>query len=205
MVQGALLPVAVKLMSLPAAEKVKGLVLSGPPAWPLMTTSTPTWKSKLAWSLFSSPLGSAFYRYARREKFLKSFSERQLFAEPEDVTTEWLSMLHKGSRDMNSRYAVFSFLAGFWRQDYESVIATIQQPVLVVMGEKASTIDRNVAKQVDNVVHKSQQRVKPYLEHFPSATEVIVAGRNIPPYESAYNFSQVVRSFIQNLSTQPDQ
>lgn len=201
-VQGALLPVAVKLMSLPAAASVRGLVFSGPPAWPLMTTSTPAWKSKLAWSLFSSPLGSAFYRYARREKFLKSFSERQLFARPEEVTDEWLMMLHKGSRDMNSRYAVFSFLAGFWRQDYESAIKKIQQPVLVVMGENASTIDREVAKQVDNDAQQPQQRLQPYLEHFPLASGVSVAARNIPPYESAYDFSQVVRSFIQDLPVQ---
>ncbi|EDX86886.1 hydrolase, alpha/beta fold family protein [Synechococcus sp. PCC 7335] len=203
-VQGALLPVALKLMSLPAATWVRGLVLSGPPAWPLMTTSTPTWKSKLAWSLFSSPLGSAFYRYARREEFLKSFSERQLFARPEDVTDDWLMMLRKGSRNMNSRYAVFSFLAGFWREDYESAINSIQQPVLVVMGESASTIDRDVAKQVDKVAQKSQQRLKPYLVHLPVASGVGIAARNIPPYESAYDFSQVVRTFVQNLPGQPD-
>lgn len=205
-VQGALLPVAVKLMSVPvaekAAEKVKGLVLSGPPAWPLMTTQTAPWKVKLAWSLFDSPLGSAFYRYARREQFLKSFSERQLFGKAEDVTAEWLAMLHEGSRDMNSRYAVFSFLAGFWRQDWGGAIREIQQPVLVAMGEEASTIDRNVAKQVDDDAAngKAQSRVQDYLDHIPQSSGVTIAGRNVLPYESAHGFSQVVRAFVQKLS-----
>ena len=101
-VQGALLPVAVRLMALPAAEKVKGLVLSGPPAWRLMTTPTADWKQSLSWSLFASPLGNLFYRYARREKiFCGRFSQRQLFERVEDVTDGWLQMLEdrrKGSR-----------------------------------------------------------------------------------------------------------
>ncbi len=200
-VQGALLPVAVKLMGLPVAEQIKGLVLSGPPAWPLMTTATASWKVKLAWSLFDSPLGSAFYRYARREKFLKSFSERQLFAQPEDVTTEWLAMLHEGSRNMNSRYAVFSFLAGFWRQDYEDAIASIQQPTLVIMGKEASTIDRRVAQEVDsNSVPDADKRIQDYLDHFPHAEGTSVSGRNIPPYESVDEFVGAVKSFLDELA-----
>lgn len=206
-VQGALLPVAVELMTLPAAKKVAGLVLSGPPAWRLMTEPTAQWKQNLAWSLFASPLGNLFYRYARREKFLRSFSERQLFEHPEDVTESWLTMLDKGSQDMDSRYAVFSFLAGFWRQDYAAEIAQIQQPVLIVMGEDASTIDRKTAKQVDrqvksnpDVSQASQKRLQDYLDRFPRAEGVSVAGRNVLPYESTDEFVRAIAPFITDLS-----
>ena len=205
-VQGALLPVAVRLMSLAAANAVQGLILSGPPAWPLMTSATPEWKTKLAWSFFSSPLGYAFYQYARRESFLKSFSERQLFASSKDVNSDWLSMLHQGSRDMNSRYAVFSFLAGFWRQDYSEPIARIQQPALIVMGEEATTIDRTVARQVDNPASDQpkpkiiQKRLQDYLDHFPRAEGVTIAGRNVLPYESTVEFTEVVQSFVADLA-----
>ncbi|MEO0807209.1 MAG: alpha/beta hydrolase [Cyanobacteria bacterium J06643_4] len=201
-VQGALLPVAVKLMKLPEASQVKGMVLSGPPAWPLMTAQTPEWKTKLAWSLFASPLGNAFYRYARRESFLESFSRRQLFGSADDVTTDWLAMLHEGSRDMNSRYAVFSFLAGFWRQDYSGAIARIQQPVLIVMGAEATTIDRKVSKKVDQPVNvkptpeSNQKRLQAYLDHFPRAQGVSIPGRNVLPYESTKDFVDVVASFL---------
>ena len=41
-----------------------------------------------------------------------------------------------------SRYAVFSFLAGFWREDYTSAITNIAQPTLVVFGKQASSISR---------------------------------------------------------------
>jgi len=199
-VQGALLPVAIELMSLSAAEKVAGLILSGPPAWPLMTTPTDKWKVNLAWSLFDSPLGNVFYRYARREQFLKSFSERQLFASADDVTDEWLAMLHQGSRDMNSRYAVFSFLAGFWRQDYESAICAIQQPTLVVMGKNASTIDRNVAKQVDGDGTNANKRVQDYLTHFSNAKGASITGRNVMPYESVEEFTKAVQLFIDQIT-----
>ncbi|MEL6552867.1 MAG: alpha/beta hydrolase [Cyanobacteria bacterium J06621_11] len=210
-VQGALLPVAVELMSLPAKAQVKGMVLSGPPAWPLMSSETTAWKTRLAWTLFSSPLGNLFYRYARREAFLKSFSQRQLFENEADVTANWLQMLHGGSREMNSRYAVFSFLAGFWRQDYSGAIAQIQQPVIIVMGETASTIDRKVAKQVDGQkvtdsdatdsdrAETNRKRLQDYLDHFPRARGVSISGRNVLPYESTIEFTQVVSSFMQEL------
>jgi len=207
-VQGALLPVAVKLMDMPAAEKVEGIVLSGPPAWPLMTADKADWKTNLAWGLFASPLGNAFYRYARRESFLRSFSERQLFENAQDVSDRWLKMLDKGSRDMNSRYAVFSFLAGFWRQDYSSAIARIQQPVLVLMGEDATTIDRTVSKQVDSpdknnkTTELKKKRLQDYLDHFPRAFGVSIAGRNVLPYESTVEFTQVLASFMTELLTE---
>lgn len=204
-VQGALLPVAVELINMPAVKgKIKGMVLSGPPAWRLMTTPTESWKQKLAWSFFSSPLGKAFYRYARREKFLDSFSKRQLFERAEDVTAGWLSMLHKGSRDLNSRYAVFSFLAGFWRQDYASAIAQIQQPVMIVMGNTASTIDRTTAQAENKPETMTQQeagkqRLQTYLDHFPRAQGVNIVGRNVLPYESVEAFAQAIAPFVTAL------
>lgn len=199
-VQGALLPVAVRLMETEASALVEGLVLSGPPAWPLMSTETSEWKTKLAWKLLSSPFGNLFYRYARREQFLRSFSQRQLFKRDEDVSDRWLTMLHKGSRDMDSRYAVFSFLAGFWRQDYSEAIARIQQPVLIVMGEDASTIDRSVAKEMETAAPKNQQkRLQSYLDHFPRADGATIAGRNVLPYESTDEFVQITAEFVQSL------
>lgn len=118
------------------------------------------------------------------------------------MTGEWLTMLHEGSRDMNSRYAVFSFLAGFWRQDYESAMQQIQQPTLIVMGKEASTIDRSVAKQVDSTsISNVDKRVKDYLANWHSAKSVNIGGRNVLPYESVDEFTKVVQLFIdQNFS-----
>lgn len=200
-VQGALLPVAVRLMALPAGEKVRGMVLSGPPAWRLMTTPSDQWKQTLGWQFFSSPLGSLFYRYARRESFLRSFSQKQLFENAEDVSDRWLTMLEQGAKNLDSRYAVFSFLAGFWRQDYAQDIAQIQKPVLIVMGESASTIDRKTAKKLEKITdNPSQKRLQEYMDHFPRAQGVTIEGRNVMPYESAPEFVSVIAPFITDLA-----
>lgn len=204
-VQGALLPVAVRLMALPAGEKVRGMVLSGPPAWRLMTTPSDDWKKSLSWQFFSSPLGNLFYRYARRESFLRSFSQKQLFENAEDVTDRWLTMLEQGAKNLNSRYAVFSFLAGFWRQDYAQDIARIQKPVLIVMGETASTIDRKTAKKLEKATEKTgdnpaQKRLQDYMDRFPRAQGVTIKGRNVMPYESAPEFASAIAPFITDFT-----
>ncbi|MGD1951795.1 MAG: alpha/beta fold hydrolase [Leptolyngbyaceae cyanobacterium] len=193
-VQGALLPVALEMMAdKTMTESVAGAALSGPPAWRLMTDPTPPWRQRLNWSLFKSPLGWGFYQYARTQKFLKSFSERQLFDQANDVTADWLAMLDTGSQDMATRYAVFSFLAGFWRQDYKVAIASIQQPILVIMGKTASTIDRTVQDIT------AQQRLDDYTSHFANARGVFIPGRNVLPYESAADFIQVLTPFVEAL------
>ena len=193
-VQGALLPVALELMAdKTMTQSVVGAALSGPPAWRLITEPTPAWRQRLNWSLFASPLGWGFYQYARTQKFLKSFSERQLFDQVDDVTDDWLTMLNAGSRDMATRYAVFSFLAGFWRQNYGDAIASIQQPILVIMGKTASTIDRTVQDAT------AQQRLDDYTRHFANVRGVFIPGRNVLPYESTADFIKVLTPFIDHL------
>ena len=87
-------------------------------------------------------------------------------------------------------------------RDWGGCDPQIQQPVLIVMGEDDSTIDRTVAKQVADSKNKGQgpSRMQDYLDHFPQSSGVSIAARNIPPYESADEFSQIVQSFVQDLS-----
>ncbi len=101
---------------------------------------------------------------------------------------------------MNSRHAVFSFLAGFWRQDYESAIRAIQQPTLIVMGENASTIDRSAAKQLDGDGTNADQRVQNYLAHFHNAKSTNIIGRNVMPYECVEEFIKAVQMFVDQIT-----
>lgn len=193
-VQGAELPVALDLWQMQTEPNyIQGLVLSGPPAWALITEETPTWKHKLAWNLFDSPVGSAFYRYARRRQFLRSFSERQLFADRTDVDVQWLDTLENGAVNPNSRYAVFSFLAGFWRKNYKDAIASIAQPTLVVVGDKASSISRQGKSETP------EERIAQYLAHLPQGQARQISGRNVLPYESTAEFVAVVAEFVNQL------
>jgi len=193
-VQGALLPVAISLAHLPDNKNwIRGLILAGPPAWALITEGTPDWRHRLAWNLFDSPLGSAFYRYARRRKFLRSFSVQELFAQESAVDDEWLDTLEKGAAKPASRYAVFSFLASFWRQNYKEALTTISQPVLVVFGKRASSISSTGEAETPD------QRLTSYLKHLPNSQGTEIPGRNVLPYESTTNFAAVTASFVANL------
>lgn len=193
-VQGALFPVAIKLLqNLP--HLIQGVVLSGPPAWRTMTEASNPVPQKLVWNLFfNSPLGTAFYQYARRREFLKSFSIRQLFAKPEDVDNEWLDFLQKGAANLNSRYAVFSFLAGFWRENYGEAISAISQPTLVVFGEQASSIGK------EGKIETPDERLENYLEHLQQGQGAKITGRNVLPYESTEEFVNIVEKFVNSIS-----
>lgn len=194
-VQGALLPVAIALVQQQREPSlIKGLVLAGPPAWGLITQQFPEWQQKIIWNLLNSPLGAAFYRYARRPQFLQSFSTRQLFADATDVDSQWIKSLTQGAANPATRHAVFSFLAGFWRRNYEAKIRAIHQPTLVLFGTTASSISQT------GQAEQPQERLDQYLAHLPQAQGQLLPGRNVLPYESTEMFVQVVAQFVNHPS-----
>ncbi len=193
-VQGALLPVALLLLENPPEPNyIQGLILSGPPAWNVMTSPSKIIQQKLLWNLlFDSPvgLGNLFYRYARRRQFLQSFSVRQLFAKAEDADDFWLDSLQKGATNLDSRYAVFSFLAGFWRRNYQQAIESVIQPTSVIIGETATSISK------EGFAETPQARLNYYLQYLPKGSGKIISGRNIPPYEATDEFTRTVVDFL---------
>ncbi|MEL7036182.1 MAG: alpha/beta hydrolase [Cyanobacteria bacterium J06592_8] len=195
LVQGALLPTAIALVELQQQTNlVKGLVLCGPPAWRTMTDAGSPTQHRLLWNLlFDSPVGSLFWLYARRRQFVESFSIRQLFGEVEAVDKQWLDLLEEGATDAKSRYAVFSFLAGFWRKDYESAMVKIKQPTLVAFGEKASSISRKGFSETP------EQRAEIYQSQWLNAKSRIIPGRNVLPYESTPEFIDIVAEFLNQM------
>lgn len=195
-VQGALFPVAISLATLQKKQKlnlIHGLILSGPPQMELMRKADSAIQQKFRWNLFYSPIGKAFYRYARSRNFLASFSKKQLFANANQVDREWLDTLEKGAENLQSQYAVFSFLAGFWRQDFSQQIADINQPTLVLVGNKVSTISKT--KKIEN----AEQRINSYLNLLPEGEGCQISGRNVLPYESTAEFVNSVSQFLAKI------
>ncbi|QQE67280.1 alpha/beta hydrolase [Leptolyngbya sp. BL0902] len=195
-VQGAALPIGLHLLAHPHTQGyIQGLALSGPPGMKLMTMPTTRRRQTLLWNLlFSGPVGVGFFRYARREAFLQSFSRRQLFATEADIDREWLDHLLTDAQDTGGRYAVYSFLAGFWRQDYTALMAAISIPTLVIFGESASGI--NQLSRTD----PPRQRLTDYLHHIPHATGKIIPGRNVLPYESTAAFVETLQTWLTDQS-----
>ncbi|WP_293350286.1 MULTISPECIES: alpha/beta hydrolase [unclassified Microcoleus] len=197
LVQGALLCVALELAKLQqksGSNLIHSLVLAGPPAWAVMNKHSTDREQRIVWNLLDSPLGNAFYRYARRAKFLRSFSGKQLFGDAANVDSEWLDALQAGAANPDSRHAVFSFLAGFWRQDYTSTIQQFRNPALVVMGEKASSISQSGKEE------KPDERLAQYLANFANAEGLLMPGRNVLPYESTSEFVAAVAEFANKLN-----
>jgi len=202
--QGALFPVALQMLEQTKNDQekgdpwIRGMVLSGPPGWSLITQHVAPRSKKLLWNLlFDSPFGNLFYRYARRQAFLDSFSKRQLFAREHEaeypIDGTWLDNLQDDAQTMATRHAVFSFLAGFWRVDYTQRIESVQQPTLVLFGDEASGIDR-VSK-----AESSQQRLDDYLKHLPNAQGKLIPGRNVLPYESTSNFVEETAHWLSSV------
>lgn len=194
-VQGGCLPIALALLQLGEGLELRGLILSGPPAWGVISEAAPAWQQRLAWNLFDSPLGWGFYLYARSRGFLRSFSERQLFARAEDVDAEWLDTLIEGSRSLATRHAVFSFLAGYWRRDWREAIAAVSVPTLVLMGKDASSISRSSTPR-----ETPEERVELYCEQLPDGRGALLPGRNVLPYEEPTAFAAVCCEFVRRLS-----
>ncbi|WP_413172456.1 alpha/beta fold hydrolase [Anabaena azotica] len=191
--QGALSPVAIELVKL-APNLITGLILSGPTAWNVTTKNSAKWRQKLLWNIFDSPIGNAFFRYARTRKFLISFSQERLFASSENVDEEWLNTLLADAKNMGGRYAVFSFLARFWQRDYSSDIAAIAQPTLVILGNTASAISK------ESKTETPDERIADYLACLPQGRGIKIQGRNVLPYESTVDFVAAISPFVSELS-----
>ncbi|MCX7595060.1 MAG: alpha/beta hydrolase [Fischerella sp.] len=192
-VQGALFTVAIELFQ-KEPNLIAGLILAAPPAWPLIKKELPQRQQKLIWNLLDSPLGNIFYRYARREKFLRDFSTKQLFESSHNVDAEWLNTLRAGAENVDSRYAVFSFLAGFWLKDYSSAVVSIHKPTLVVVGENTSSIAKEGKKVTPD------EWLADYLKALPQGRGIKVPGRNVLPYESTAEFVTAISPFIDEFS-----
>ena len=79
---------------------------------------------------------------------------------------------------MNTRWAVYSFLAGFWRRDWEPQLTGLTLPLQVVFGTSATGIGRS--RSWDDL----NERLATYRQKLPHAVIETIPGRNVLPYES---------------------
>ena len=193
-VQGGSLPIALELINL-APEACAGLVMVGPPGWRVMGEPANPWLQRLLWwGLFQGLSGRLFWRWARREAFLSSFSKKELFAVPEGVDQEWLDQLRQESADSSTRWAVFAFLAGFWRRNYHKELRELHLPVLALVGESASGISRSGRRDT------SAKKLADYGAAIDGLSSRVIPGRNVLPYESSAATAAAIDEWIQNIS-----
>ena len=131
--QSNLCAVALEAAAIEGSD-IAGVILVGPPAVEALSIDKPAEKIQKVWKLVGSPVGAALFRFARRRAFLASFSKKNLFADPDQVDDAYLDICTAGAADASSRHAVFSFVAGTWRQNYTSLLSTLTKPTLILSG-----------------------------------------------------------------------
>ena len=189
-VQGASLPIALSMQE-QAPELVGALVMISPPGWRVLQQEFSQNRAQLLWRwLFQGVFGNLFYRYARRRGFLDAFSRNNLFADADAVDEEWLAMLEEGSHAMDTRWAVYSFLAGFWRRDWIPQLTGLTVPLQIVFGANATGIGRS--RNWDDV----NERMDMYFRNLPNAAITTIPGRNVLPYESTALCVNSVREWL---------
>ena len=141
-----------------APEQVAAIVLIGPPAIEALSIDKPQEAIDKVWRLVGTPVGAALFRFARRKAFLGSFSRKNLFADPSQVDDAYLDVCAAGAADASSRHAVFSFVAGTWRQDYRPLLSRLALPTLIVSGRDVGAAGAGVGKappaKVDRTSYK---------------------------------------------------
>ena len=91
---------------------------------------------------------------------------------------------------MASRWAVFSFLAGFWRRNWEPQLISLSIPVLVVFGREATGIGRS--RSWDD----ADERIATFNSKLPQAQIRTIPGRNVLPFESTEACVETVQSWL---------
>ena len=92
--------------------------------------------------------------------------------------------------DMTTRWATFSFLAGFWRRNWTKQWQDIKQPIWLLCGLKATGIGRS--KNWDD----AQERIHAYTQKLPNAVSASINGRNVLPYESTDECVSQLQSWL---------
>lgn len=195
-VQGGLLPVALEMWKKGGSSCIAGVSFVAPPALRFFkpdaqvepgvrkrfqNKGTPGRRTqRLLWLAAQSPVGNGFFRYLRFGKGqprIRSFSERNLFAEASNVDDEWMRMCYDGSRDARSRFATLAYLVGTvpggtWRDDRSGLLDSLTVPTQVLRGD---------------YVPGAEERLKAFVDAVPqpSTCKIIPGGRAVLPFENA--------------------
>ena len=95
---------------------------------------------------------------------------------------------------MNTRWAVYSFLAGFWRQGWEAQLTGLNIPVQIIFGTNATGIGSS--RKWDDL----NERLGTYKEKLPNASISTIPGRNVLPYESSEECVSSVSEWVASLT-----
>eukprot|EP00183_Erythrolobus_madagascarensis_P001808 CAMPEP_0185850830 /NCGR_PEP_ID=MMETSP1354-20130828/4815_1 /TAXON_ID=708628 /ORGANISM="Erythrolobus madagascarensis, Strain CCMP3276" /LENGTH=330 /DNA_ID=CAMNT_0028551555 /DNA_START=133 /DNA_END=1125 /DNA_ORIENTATION=- len=208
--QGASCSIAVRAAARLKREGVdlKALVLVGPPPSYFVDRQRPAWLENGVWNLLRGPIGLALWKSVfSKRSFIADFSQKNLFADSRNnMDSNWLdSLTAHASKSDTSRFAVFSFLSGFWQRDMRPDAKELHSvPVLLVFGDDVTPISSGSLRPTTQATRKAddfQKRASWYKAHLKNvvAVEIIAGGKNILPWENSSDVVRVVKKFLFNI------
>lgn len=212
--QGGLLPVALEMWAAGGTATIAGVAFVSPPPLTFFAPEAAVepgvrarfrerggkWhgraKQRALWTLSQSSIGGLFFRYLRAghgQPRIRSFSERNLFADGSKVDDEWMRMCAAGSADSRSRHATLAYLCGTvpggaWRDDRTALLESLTVPALVLRGD---------------AVEGAAGRLAAFMEKVPNpspASGLVVGGRAVLPYENAAATAERLANFLTTTS-----
>lgn len=190
-------------------HKILHLCLTAPPKVSSLIMKPPSHK-KLAKSYrtLQGLAGKAFWWYSLRKdgKFIRSFSEKNLASDPENLGEDWVPQCIQTakSNDGYSRFSTFSFLAGSLQGGCEEKFNVLagQIPISVIRGSDKRknparsyfwTRNRKSRKEIHNEEKSLSQLLK---ENKNFGEELFVGGRRCPAHEDANGFAKAMMSLL---------
>ncbi|KAA8499067.1 hypothetical protein FVE85_6652 [Porphyridium purpureum] len=200
-----------------SSKKADGLLVSNPPPSVYSIAPRGALARKLTWAILSGPIGSLlFSSLFGKRSFLFSFSAKNLFSQERNVDAEWLDpLVAEVTQNPKSRYAVFSFLSGFWERDYRPMMkeltstsvwiaAPAEGAKLIGSSTTNTLLRRNMKKSTEK--ETVQQRTRFYEELFPRlfASTRVFANSNVLPFECAEGISEMIADYARLLHLRSD-
>lgn len=153
---------------------------------------------RMAWAVACSPVGNVFFRRLRGGQptgaRIRDFTQRNLFARPEDVDAEWMANCIAGSRDARGRFATFAYLCGSipaggaWRDDRGALFDSLTVPLSLLRGDYGG---------IDNARVRAEALLARAPQPSRSCSAIICGSRACVPYERAQPTAHLLAKFVE--------
>ena len=196
-------------------KQVTNVIISSSPRLPFYLNSSDKSKVAKAYKRLCGLLGRLFWWYACRKegKFIQTFSEKNLVADPSNLGGTWRSncYLTAKARGGMSRYSTFAFLAGCLQDGCQASLAALKGKSLVRIDViKGRDIRQNRAKswfwqKSKRKSSSSEEPGKPRKtfrdyaeENGNGGRELTIGGRISLAHEDPVGYAEAIVAFLDN-------
>ncbi len=140
----------------------------------------------LFYQLFNlTPLGEWLYRFISSRRGIRSFMRSRMYADPNRIDERMIEAFHSIARLPGGRWGAVAFLTGKLNYDVTALLSQVQQPSLVIWGDRTDFIPPDEARA--------------FVDRLPDARSIIVGPARIwLNDERAEEWNRAVAAFAAN-------